>query len=105
MELVCAAQARLAAEGVEALGPVQADAALNPDIAARKGLGGAEAANVLSFPSLDAGNMAYKLPQELGRAQEVGPLRQGFARPVCDLSRGASIDDIIAAAALTMATA
>ncbi|WP_173933884.1 phosphate acyltransferase [Chelativorans sp. Marseille-P2723] len=105
VDLVRNAQTRLAAEGVPALGPIQADAALNPETAARKGLGEVKAANVLLFPSLDAGNIAYKLLQELGGAQAVGPFLQGFARPVCDLSRGASTDDIVAAAALTMAMA
>jgi phosphate acetyltransferase len=103
VDLMRAVQVRLAAERVAALGPVQADAALNPLIAARKGLGEVEPANVLLFPSLDAGNIAYKLLQELGGAQAVGPLLQGFARPVCDLSRGASIDDVVLAAALSMA--
>jgi len=88
--------------GLSATGPVQADAALNPAIAAKKGVGGGHA-NVLIFPSLDAGNIAYKLLQELAGAQAIGPLLQGFRRPVCDLSRGASVDDIIAATALTLA--
>jgi phosphotransacetylase len=89
--------------GLSAAGPLQADAALNPAIAARKASSGAGNANVLIFPSLDAGNIAYKLLQELAGAQAVGPFFQGFARPVCDVSRGASVDDIVAAAAVTLA--
>ena len=84
------------------VGPVQADAALNAAIAAAKGMGKGDA-NVLIFPSLDAGNIAYKLAQELAGAQAVGPFLQGFAAPVCDLSRGASVDDIVAATAVTAA--
>ena len=83
-------------------GPVQADAALNAAIAARKGHA-APPANTLIFPSLDAGNIAYKLLQELGGAQAIGPFLQGFRRPVCDLSRGASVDDIVAATVITLA--
>jgi phosphate acetyltransferase len=95
--------ARLLRErGIAAEGPVQADAALNAAIAAKKGAGGGDA-NVLVFPSLDAGNIAYKLAQELAGAQAVGPFLQGFRKPVCDLSRGATVDDIIAATAVTLA--
>ena len=83
-------------------GPVQADAALNPVIGSKKGYDGG-AANVLIFPTLDAGNIAYKLVQELGGAQALGPFLLGFRKPVCDLSRGASVADIVSATIVTVA--
>lgn len=95
---------RAAAEATGVPGPVQADAALNAAIAARKGHD-APPANTLIFPSLDAGNIAYKLLQELAGAQALGPFLQGFRKPVCDLSRGASVDDIVKATVLTLAMA
>ena len=82
-------------------GPVQADAALNASIAARKGAGEGNA-NTLIFPDLNAGNIAYKLAQELAGAQAIGPFLQGFRKPVCDLSRGASVEDIVAATVITL---
>ncbi|GHT97489.1 phosphate acetyltransferase [Spirochaetia bacterium] len=88
-------------------GELQADAALVPSVTDKKAPGSPVrgTVNTLVFPDLGAGNIGYKLVQRLGKAEAFGPFLQGFAKPISDLSRGASVEDIVVTAAVTLARA
>ena len=91
------------APGLSIDGELQADAALVPSVGESKAPGSEIAghANVLIVPNLEVGNISYKLVQRLGHAEAIGPIPQGIARPVYDLSRGSSIEDVYTKVAVT----
>ncbi|MEJ2703373.1 MAG: phosphate acetyltransferase [Sedimentisphaerales bacterium] len=86
-------------------GEFQADSAIMPRVAAKKVKDASDVAgqaNVLIFPDLNSGNIAYKLTQYMAGAQAIGPFMQGFAKPITDLSRGATVEDIVSTVVLTL---
>jgi len=100
-QIVRSKEPRLAIDG-----EFQADSAIVPRVAAKKVKEPSEVAgkaNVLIFPDLNSGNIAYKLTQYMANAQAIGPFLQGFAKPLSDLSRGASSEDIVNTVAMTLA--
>jgi phosphate acetyltransferase len=88
-------------------GELQLDAAIVGSVAKSKAPGSevAGSANTLIFPDLQAGNIGYKLVQRLAGADAYGPILQGFAKPISDLSRGCSVEDIVVTSAITLAQA
>ncbi len=97
--------ARAREPGLAIDGEFQADSAVVPRVAAKKVKGEslvAGKANVVVFPDLNSGNIAYKLTQHLGGARAIGPFLQGFAKPITDLSRGATAEDIVSTVILTL---
>jgi len=97
--------ARSREPGLAIDGEFQADSAIVPRVAAKKVKDQSEVAgkaNVIIFPDLNSGNIAYKLTQYMANAQAIGPFLQGFAKPITDLSRGATVDDIVATVILTL---